>query len=107
MKQMITSVIILTALVISTGCSTNEQCLEPQTVTVIKTIYVQKDIPETPKEPEPSQYEFFTLEIDGKQYYAIDKVNAAVMVGNYVGHKGWSGSLVETLNSLKDQNNTK
>ena len=76
---------IVSILIISTlsGCSQKQDIIE-------KIVYRDKECP-TPKiKPIFKEYEMVILEIDGVEYYALQKSEAIKMSTNWISYKKWA-----------------
>ena len=110
----ILSASLLAILVFSTGCCTKTQdfrfgCVDacvPETVIIETKKYIKQTIPPLPEAPTPTKYKTYITEINGQQFYMMNKQDSAKMAGNWESYKGYAQSLREILLSL-DNNNSK
>ena len=113
--KMIISAMLLAILVLSLGgcCSKTQEfrfgCVDtciPDTVIIETETYINQTIPPLPDEPIPSKVKSYITEINGNQFYMINKQNTAKLNGNWESYKGYAQSLRAIIMSL-DVNGSK
>jgi len=76
-------IVAIILIVVLSGCSQKQDTLE-------KIVYRDKECP-TPKiKPIFKEYEMIVLEINGKEYYALQKSEAIKMSTNWISYKQWA-----------------
>ena len=109
---------ILASLLIASvfsGCCSKTQSFEfgcvdtcvPDTHIVHEKEYIKQEVPSIPQEPTPDKYKTLKISINGKVYWATDKINTAKMIGNWKSHQGYTEHLRNILYNLKDTNISK
>lgn len=82
------------------GCQ--DKCIA-DTYVIKQTKYIKQQLGGIPDKPIPEKYDTLILKIDGKIYYATDKVNSAIMSGNWISYKAYSDTLRAILINLKNE----
>ena len=85
------SVLILSAsfsiLVLLSGCSCKEYCLKNP---VIKTVYVEQQVPVLPESPVFVPYSFKSIILNGEEVYTITKGDAAILAANWIDFRDYT-----------------
>jgi hypothetical protein len=84
-----------------TGCCEPKPC-KP----IIKTEYIDRPIPNIENKPEAMKYDVKVMQIDGIDYYVIEKSQGTIMSSNWSNYKTWCSTNYQILKNL-DTNNSK
>jgi hypothetical protein len=108
-KTLFTILLIISAISLS-GC-TWKTCetfgVKPKEVVIDKIVYIKQPIPEIPNKPDVLDYKFNIIELNGNDYYILDKPSASRLSINWNSYKGWAEANYMILLELTDINNTK
>jgi hypothetical protein len=63
--------------------------------------YISEDLPPIPEEPVGMDYQTVVMKINGKTWYATDKVNSGIMLNNYNTYKDYTATLRRMLEKVK------
>ena len=76
-------ILLISLILVFSGCAT----VQPD---VTNTVYIKKQLPVPLKKPKFEKYNVIILNINGIDYYALQKADALKLILNWVSYKKWA-----------------
>lgn len=65
-------------------------CTSKEPVVITKIEQVQKECPSPKKKPEPIDYQFRMIELDGVMYYSLTREEALKLGASWISYRSWA-----------------